>query len=352
MSERSEIADQSANLEAFQLTVVGVFEDSIDADHALADLRKDSVQSETVSVMVRDGDADFSGDIHESTDIATALGSTGLDHAGDWLSHLVSLVVSDLGPLLAAGPMGAVLAASDSGANETGTGLNTARTDETSIGAIPMTLLRFGYGSEEAGYLASRVHAGSVLIAVTIPDTDGAGEVRRIFADRNAVHIGTNWTARDVVERAHRLVRTPVETVKPEDVVVLDSVGVLVGLCSRDEPTPQARYRNRRIVDPEGNEAGTVDELLGEVMSGNAREAESVQIRYVVVAFGGRLGIRRERTAVPVEYFDLDDDPVRISLDREVLRRAPSYRMDGPFSRHEEEIICLYFGCSAYWTQP
>jgi hypothetical protein len=68
-----------------------------------------------------------------------------------------------------------------------------------------------------------------------------------------------------------------------------------------------------------------------------------------VIGFGGVFGIGRRCAAVPIAQVALDETPVRVAIERQVLHRAPVYDPDAPFSRREEQVVCGYFGCDPYW---
>jgi hypothetical protein len=72
-------------------------------------------------------------------------------------------------------------------------------------------------------------------------------------------------------------------------------------------------------------------------------------VRYAVVAFGGLLGLGRRRIAVPADFLIVEDEGVRIDLDRERLHEAPGFDVQLPFSRREERAICAHFGVRPYW---
>ena len=77
---------------------------------------------------------------------------------------------------------------------------------------------------------------------------------------------------------------------------------------------------------------------------------EGLVVRYVVVGFGGVLGLGRHHVAVPADQIALDTPPLRVNIDRDVLHRAPPYDPDAPFSLREEQAVCAYFGTKPYWA--
>lgn len=345
-------ATQARAMLAPRLTVLGLFEDAIDANHALADLRESPAPPEAVSLLVRENGVDDPDGEHHASDVATALSEAALDQAGPWLLHLVSLILPDEGAFLVAGPIGAVLADSDSVSrwNEPAPAGTAARHPaEEKPRPIVATLVRFGYGEDEADYLTLRVIAGSVLIGVTTANSGQAGKARRFFADRGAVHIGTNWTGHDTAAHAERLVHAPAGAASDEKVVVFDSVSLLVGLCGHDNPAIASACGGAPVVDRHGDETGTIEDLLAEVGSGGLDGPDTVRIRYVIIGFGGLLGVGKSFVAIPAEHVALDRDPIALDADRQTVHGAPQYDQNKPFSRHEEELVRGHFGCPRYW---
>lgn len=332
----SEIAEPDDTL---WLTVVGLFEDAIDANHLLNDLRKADSPGEMVSLIVREVDI-ANHEPHGALPVAEALSGAGLGQVGDWLAHLASLSVPETGGFLVAGPMGTILS-------------HPAWNSEHDVETHPIeaALIYFGYGEDEAGYLANRVLAGSLLIGLTMSDPDLAPDTRRMFAERNAVHIGTSWTKPEMTTGAQPAARPQQESgQQAAEVVVLDSVAVLVGLCSTGDTGTTAQYRGAAVLDRSGETAGVIDDLLAEVQPGEANGSDSIQVRYVVIEFGGLLGIGKNRVAVPAEHVALDAIPIQLAIDRNTLQDAPRYHADEPFSRQDEELVCDHFGCPRYWV--
>lgn len=316
------------------LTAVGLFEDAIDANQLLSDLRKAGTRGEMVSLIVREHD-NAGDDASGALPVAEALADAGLGRAGDWLTHLASLSVPDTGGILVAGPVGTILSRSAWKSQS-----------EVETHPIEAALVYFGYGADEAGYLASRILAGSLLIGHTMSDPDLAPETRRMFAERNAVHIGTSWTRPEMTTTAQQRSDSGAQDA---DVVVLDSVAVLVGLCSTEDAGTRAQYRGATVHDRSGETAGVIDDVLAEVQAGDANSAESIHVRYVVIEFGGLLGIGKHHVAVPAEHIALDANPIQLTIERQALQDAPRYHPDQPFSRQDEELVCDHFGCPRYW---
>src|SRR5690606_20259207 len=86
-------------------TVLGLFEDMIDAEHALLALRRADRPAEQVSVLVRDRAADQGYGSGGHSEVARAVVASALDTVSGWLLGLAALIVPEQGPLLVAGPI-------------------------------------------------------------------------------------------------------------------------------------------------------------------------------------------------------------------------------------------------------
>jgi hypothetical protein len=186
---------------------------------------------------------------------------------------------------------------------------------------------------------------------VTSRLTEEQQVARESFARENAVYLGLAHTADAVVDAAAELLGAPPEASSDGDVVVMDAVARLYRLLETDRA--DARWKElcgRPVVDPDGDEAANVVEFIAESVPADGSQAPIDEIRYVIVAYGGVLGIGRRQTVLPINQVDLDSNPARVSVSKETLHRAPHYDHTAPFSRREEHAICAYFGTTPYWS--
>ena len=145
------------------------------------------------------------------------------------------------------------------------------------------------------------------------------------------------------------LLAAPPEEASSGDLVVADAVAPLRHLCgAATEEAPGPWYCGAQVIDSAGDDVGQVEEIFAD---GTPSATETPSIRYAVVVFGGLLGLGRQRIAVPADQIDLQTDPVRLSISKDILRRAPAYSPDMPFSRREEMAINVYFGTTPYWLK-
>ncbi len=91
---------------------------------------------------------------------------------------------------------------------------------------------------------------------------------------------------------------------------------------------------------------GKVEDIMLDLQSG--------KVAYVVVSFGGFLGIGSKLFAMPWEAFQLDADNkvFRLDLDKQVLENAPGFDKDNwpDFADREwGSKIYSYYGYEPYW---
>lgn len=332
-------------------TVVALFEDTIDAERALVALRKADHAADRVSLLVRQGATDEEGGADRAGAVARALVATALDAVGGWLQGLASLIVPERGTFLVAGPIGAALAGKGDGAD---TSYVAASATDIESGGLIRTLGDFGFAIEEATYLEHRLAAGVALVAFSARDESSAVTARRLFADNDAVYIGTAQTAAGLLAEADALLQAAPEALRGGDVVVADAVAPLRRIGEQGGSPEAAALRHRPVVDGADEEFGRVEDVLVENVDPDGPdgpEPEREIVRYLVVGFGGVLGLGRRHVAVPISLVDLATIPLRVHADKKRLQGAPAFDEDIPFSRREESVVYAYFGAAPYWQE-
>ena len=322
-------------------TVLALFDDAIDAELALEAMRKASRPGAIVSVLARD--RRLHADAPEGRlDVADAVSDTALSAVSGWLPGLAALDVPDHGCFLVGGPIGVALVQRERqvGADAGGGGAAISAAPASGLGA---TLERFGFRPEEAHYFEERLVAGSTLIAVTADERPHIDATLGAFAAHGAVYIGQAETAPEVIRQVELQLAAPFEPAAA-DVTVTDIVAPLERTCGQSGSADQ-EWCHRPVIDGEGASAGAVDDLLIERTGGDGAGT----IRYVVVGFGGVLGIGRRRVAIPAAVATLSDGAVRLGVTVFALSDAPGYSQDAPFSRSDELAVHAYFGMTPYW---
>ncbi len=332
------------NAAASPVTIIGLFEDRIDAEDALLAMRRSQEQPDQVSLMIRA--SSHTGNEEDSTGmLARALANTDLDAVGGWLQGLTSVIVPERGTYLVAGPVGAALAgiAVDHETPAHHPDLPAPQAGEAI--SLLHTFVEFGFGNDEASYLEHRLAAGAVVVALTTSQRGRLQSSRRLFADYNAVHIGQARTDAMLAAEASALLAATPEASQGGDVIVADAVATIRHLCEAvaDHPV-YGGVCGSDLIDTTGRGVGVVLDLLGD-----GGETNGPTVRYVVVSFGGLLGLGRQFVAVPLELVDFTGRPVKTRIDRETVHRSPRFDPNGPFSRRLETAICGYFQTKPYW---
>jgi len=339
----------------FLRTIIALFDDIIDAEHALTSLRKSDQPSEGISVILRERVLDPDPTVQYQTVLSRVIASSALDAVGSWLQGLASLILPDRASYLVAGPIGAVLATIKD-ARPTADGETTVMGAADSSRQLSRALSAFGFSQDESHYLEERVVAGSPLIAVTSGKADKLRAAHKTFAQFDAVHVGLARTESSIHQTATRLLVTGPDG--GGSVVIADAIAPLRRLTSDGGwRNHSIDLRGRQAISVDGEAIGTIVDVLfenrimpeGESMPRSAADRRSVIIRYVLVSFGGVLGVGKSRVAVPAMLADTTGWQVRIDTTREELRAAPRFDSLAPLSRQDEVTICGYFDVPLYW---
>ena len=104
---------------------------------------------------------------------------------------------------------------------------------------------------------------------------------------------------------------------------------------------PAADVRGRTVVDRDGAEVGTVDDLV--------IDEQDRHVRLLQVGSGGFLGFGEQKVLVPVDAVTSVDDQVHVDTEREHVASAPVY--DPDLTLQEDDVAGLYdyYGVLPYW---
>ncbi|MCW4384555.1 PRC-barrel domain-containing protein [Salinibacterium sp. SYSU T00001] len=118
----------------------------------------------------------------------------------------------------------------------------------------------------------------------------------------------------------------------------------LIKLSESDEriENGSADIRGLKVKDAGGEDIGTVDDLL--------IDPDADEVRFIVVASGGFLGIGQDETYIPVEAVTDISDDVSVDLSREKLEGAPGYDPELAPDRGYYDRVYGYYGYSPYWA--
>ncbi|CAN5744466.1 hypothetical protein BH23CHL2_BH23CHL2_11610 [soil metagenome] len=316
------------------LLTFGLFETAADVQAATNDLVKSGLDPSSLWLIVRDLEADTGEQDDRRTTIARLL--VALDLAGI-ARHFRStglVVFPKEGAYLVAGwPVRELTArASVDGAS-----------DQTELCRI---LVGAGCEAEEAGFLDGRLQAGTLLLGVAADDEERLETAREIFADQQAIHVGTATMPTGAWQRWNAASAPKPDTSSAGEAVVLDFSSLLV--VGPDDDSGDIRMIGQTLFDRDEAEVGAVSAIVIDPEDGNSSKPV-----YIVVRNGGFLGVGRHEYVIPFEMIDAEPgtEHFRARMTRDLLENAPAYDAELPISRREELLICGYYGTAPYWEQ-
>ena len=333
-------------------TIIALFDDTIDAEHALGALRRSDQPPAQISVILRERVNEPHTRSNRETLLSRVIAASALETVGGWLQGLASLILpEDRASYLVAGPIGVMLA-SIREAHDSDDDDEVDTHFKVTNRQLTRALTLFGFDLDEATYVEHRVVAGSPLIAVTSEQAPVLRAAHDIFASNTAVHIGLTHTDSSIQSIAARLLMTGPLGGGP--VVITDAVAPLRSL---NEPDYYAHFdrtiRNRPVVSKLGRTVGKVVDVLYETQVWEDPDSDSelrrTIPRYIVIQTGKLLQFRRRLTAIPAELVDADQDPVLLRITIPELRGAPRYDTSQPLSRQDEMALRRYFHVRNYW---
>jgi hypothetical protein len=184
--------------------------------------------------------------------------------------------------------------------------------------------------------------------------------VHKIFSQHTPVYIGLTRTDMSISTRASRLVTTGPRS--SGTVVIADAVSPLIHLAAASHLHGTSRDVRGRIVRSQyGEVLGRVTDALYEPepdvvpksLSIPGISDQTLLLRYLVVRLGGRIGLGRQRIAIPVERADLSGEDITIRATHEELVAAPRFDSATTLSRQDEATIRRHFDELFYWiTSP
>jgi len=331
-------------------TVLGLFEDTLDTERALVALRQAKRDPTDISILLRDRDAD-PGSVTAGA-VPRAVNDNTLSAVGAWLVGLAELVLRDGHSYLVAGPIGAAVSAAPEAMQATFDDRDEQLLeveDAAHENHIGSNLLYFGFSEEEARYIAHRVAAGDSVVALTMNDPDLLRSTRSLFADCDAIHVGQAQTSDRVFRGAQSILARPAKA--SSEIVIADAVDPFLDYCKLNRPPKWvSEVCEAPAIDSDGNEVGTIEQILG--LPGEERDDERLRqtLRYAVVSYGRVLGLGKRRVAIPRDLVDIDRRPLEIRVPVHTVRRAPDFDPNSPFSRREEQAIFDHFGAEPYWS--
>ena len=334
-------------------TIVALFDDTIDAEHALTALRRSNQPSAQISVILRERVTAPRSRSSRETLLSRVVAASALETVGGWLQGLASLILpEDRASYLVAGPIGVMLASIREVHDDD---RESDQHYKTTNRQLTRALTLFGFELDEATYVEHRVVAGSPLIAVTSSQAPVLRTAHEIFSENTAVHIGLTHTEASIESTAARLLMTGPLGGGP--VVITDAVAPLRSLSEGNYYTEFDRsIRDRPVVSRLGRHVGRVLDVLYETRVWEDPESDAeirrTIPRYIVVATGRMLPFGRRLTAIPAELVHLEQNPVLLRVTLAEMRGAPRYDPSQPLSRQDEVALRRYFHVRNYWMTP
>ena len=166
--------------------VFGIYRDRMSAENAVDVLREENFRNTDISALLPEnlGTKDFA---HEKNTKApegvTAGATTGAVVGGGlgWLAGIGALAIPGIGPLLAAGPIVALLAGAGAGG---------------AIGGLTGALIGMGIPEYEAKRYEGRVKSGGILLSVHCDSSDWATKAKEILRQTGAEDVSSSAEAK------------------------------------------------------------------------------------------------------------------------------------------------------------
>lgn len=348
-------SEQETRPQAYTLTAL--FDDVIDAEQTLSQLRRSRMPAGDFSVILREKVLQQNAQQPYRAVLSEVVAKSSLEAAAKWLQGLASLVLPDRATYLTAGPIGLILSTSRethlirSDSDEEGIVLRHAPTHQ-----LANTLQAFGFEEREAIYIEQRVVLGSPLIAATSTTVETLRTAHSIIQVNTPVYVGLARTDIAISQRAeHLMAHGPRSS---GSVVIADAVSPLVGILSEASLQRTFRdYRGRLVRSRYGEMIGRVSDLLFEpnppgniaVQEHGGLSDASMLLRYLILRTSGRFGLGRQVIAIPGERISLVGNDLIVRITHEELVDAPRYDVDATLSRQDEATIRRHFQESFYW---
>lgn len=140
---------------------VGVFEDNIQAQNAISELKRSGFRDDQIGLAVRDEQAtselarDMEGGESHAGEGAVAGMVAGAGIGGAWALGIAAGVLPAIGPVIAGGLLASILASAATGA---------------AAGGLVGALIGLGVPEEEAHHYEEHFHAGRIIVTVQAGD--------------------------------------------------------------------------------------------------------------------------------------------------------------------------------------
>jgi hypothetical protein len=166
--------------------VFGIYRDRMSAENAVDVLREANFRNTDISALLPEnlGTKDFAHEKNTKAPEGVAAGvTTGAVVGGGlgWLAGIGALAIPGIGPLLAAGPIVALLAGAGAGG---------------AIGGLTGALIGMGIPEYEAKRYEGRVKSGGILLSVHCDSSDWATKAKEILKQTGAEDVSSSAEAK------------------------------------------------------------------------------------------------------------------------------------------------------------
>jgi hypothetical protein len=174
---------------ANQETIVAVYDHFEDANKAIENLTNDGIFRNDIGLAVNNGDrkgeySNLEANVEKYEDVTGPQGSAFGGVMGGLAGAAVALtaiVIPGIGPIIAAGPLVALLGGA--------TGAVIGGTAGAISGGIAASLIHLGIADDEADYYAEAIQRGNALVTVTAKDEDQAVLISDILRRYHPVNL-------------------------------------------------------------------------------------------------------------------------------------------------------------------
>lgn len=346
--------DKQPDQQAF--TLAALFDDVIDAERVLTQMRRSQQPPGETSVILREQVLQENDARNPyRTVLSEVVARSSLEAASKWLEGLASLILPDRAQYLSAGPVGQILSTirdtMQTMENETA-----QPAERSEIRQLSQTFQLFGFERDEARYLEQRIVVGSPFIAVTTTNTRQLRTAHQLLSDSTPVYLGLARTEQAVYRRAQHLLETGPRVLG--NVVIADAISPLDHVSTTPGLSGSKRdLRGEGLRSRYGESIGRVEEMLYEphpavygsdYPHGDLSDGSFV-LRYVIVRPHRRPGIGRKLIALPEDRISVESGKLIANVTHEELMNAPRIDEPSTMSRQDEATIRRHFTSPFYW---
>jgi hypothetical protein len=314
-------------------TATGLFDSYDHAAEAVRSLETAGIPHSDISIVSNPADhratvpSETTENAIEGAGTGAALG-TALGGGAGLLAGLGVVVIPGLGPLVAAGWLASTLVAAGAGA---------------ATGGIIGAFTGAGISEDDAQIYAEGVRRGGTIVSARVADSQYE-TAQSILTRAKAVDVAararayreSGWSRFDETASQYTAEEIARERVRHRGAAPTSSHRLI----------ESDRVEGTAVYDASGKRIGSIDRMMIEKVSG--------RVAYVVISFGGFLGMGDETHPIPWDALKYDTDlgAYRTSITEEQVRGAPNFYRDENYDwsdRSRERELHDYYGARYYW---